>query len=139
MVAHTVGYNLSVTKEEHSVPRVVHFEIPADNPERAIEFYGSLFGWQFQKWDGPMPYWLIDTGPGVGINGGLLQKNAPDHPIVNTIDVENLDDMIQRVQAAGGTIVVPKMPVPSVGWLAYFKDLDGNIVGMMQSDPSAGQ
>jgi uncharacterized protein len=121
------------------MPRVVHFEIPADNPEMAITFYSDLFGWQFTKWDGPMPYWLIDTGEGPGINGGLLQKNGPDHPVVNTVDVADLDSMVPKVEATGGTIVVPKMPIPGVGWLAYFKDLDGNIVGMMQADSSAGQ
>ena len=53
--------------------RVVHFEIHAENPERALEFYGGLFGWKFTKWDGPMEYWLIGTGEGTGVNGGLLR------------------------------------------------------------------
>lgn len=120
------------------MPRVVHFEIPAENPERSIEFYSNLFGWRFQKWDGPMPYWLISTGEGPGIDGGMMQKNAPEHPVTNTVDVPSIDEYCAKAEAAGGTIVVPKMAVPGVGWLAYFKDLDGNIVGMMQNDPSAG-
>jgi predicted enzyme related to lactoylglutathione lyase len=60
------------------MPRPTHFEIPADNPERAIGFYGSVFGWQFQKWEGPMPYWLVTTGDsGTGINGGLHPWTGP--------------------------------------------------------------
>jgi len=60
------------------MPRVIHFEIHAGNPERAIKFYGEVLGWQFNKWDGPMPYWLVTTGPGglPGINGGLIQRRG---------------------------------------------------------------
>ncbi|MCX6619643.1 MAG: VOC family protein [Acidobacteria bacterium] len=120
--------------------RPVHFEIPAEDPEKAIQFYQTVFGWTIQKWDGPMPYWLITTGPSgaPGINGGLMKRHHPEQPCVNTIDVENLDESVQTVLAAGGQIALPKMPVPGVGWLAYCKDLDGHIFGMMQADPSAG-
>ncbi len=60
------------------MPRIVHFEIQAENPERAIQFYGSLFGWVFTKWEGPMPYWLIKTGESSqpGIDGGLLPRRG---------------------------------------------------------------
>ncbi len=122
------------------MPRVVHFEIPSDQPERAVRFYADVFGWQANKWDGPQEYWLLTTGKQgePGIDGGLLRKKAPDQPVVNTVDVPNVDDYTARVTKAGGTIVVPKMPIPGVGWLVYFKDLDGNIVGMMRSDATAG-
>jgi len=118
--------------------RPVHFEIPSSNPERAMAFYTAVFGWQFQKWDGPMPYWMITTGPNdqPGINGGLMPKQHPDQPCVNTMNVANLDETTKVIQANGGTNVVPKMPVPTVGWLAYFKDVDGHIFGCMQMDPS---
>jgi len=125
--------------------RVIHFEIQADNPDRAIAFYRGLFGWEFTKWDGPMPYWLIKTGPDnePGINGGLLpRRGAIDGQAVIayvcTVDVRSLDDYLQKAQAGGGTEVVPKMPIPGVGWLAYCKDTEGNLFGMMQSDPKAG-
>ena len=122
------------------MPRVVHFEIPSGQPERAARFYSDVFGWQANKWDGPQDYWLLRTGKQgePGIDGGLLRKKAPDQPVVNTVDVPNVDDYAARVTRAGGTIVVPKMPIPGVGWLVYFKDLDGNIVGMMQTDEKAG-
>jgi uncharacterized protein len=124
--------------------RVVHFEIHAGNPERAIEFYSQVFGWQFTKWDGPMPYWLILTGPDTerGINGGLLPRRGEVDgqaviAYVCTADVANIDESAQKATAAGGTVVVPKMPIPGVGWLLYCKDTEGNIFGMMQSDPKA--
>src|SRR5206468_9528940 len=80
--------------------RVVHFEIQAEKPERAIAFYTKLFGWKFPKWEGPMPYWLITTGENEpGINGGLLARNGPtpkDGQSVNayvcTVGVANLDE-----------------------------------------------
>ena len=121
------------------MPRPVHFEIPAENPQRAIDFYSKVFGWKFSKWDGPMDYWIINTGeePEPGINGGLMQRRDPHQPCVNTIGVANLDESIRAVVATSGEIAVPKMPVPGVGWLAYCKDTEGHIFGMMQSDPAA--
>jgi len=121
------------------MPRPIHFEIPAENPERAISFYQGVFGWTFQKWEGPMPYWLITTGPNTepGINGGLMPRRDPAQPCVNTIGVDNLDASLASVASHGGLCVVPKMPVPGVGWLAYCKDTEGHIFGMMQPDASA--
>jgi predicted enzyme related to lactoylglutathione lyase len=121
------------------LPRPIHFEIPAENPDRAIAFYKAVFGWTFQKWDGPMPYWLINTGPNEepGINGGLMPRQHPEQPCVNTVGVANLDASLATVTASGGQCVVPKMPIPGVGWLAYCKDTEGHIFGMMQSDPAA--
>ncbi len=126
------------------MPRVVHFEIHADDPQRAIHFYSDLFGWQFKKWDGPMPYWLITTGPdGPGINGGLMQRQHPlggnDGVIayVCTVDVDDLDRYFARGQKLGAAVALPKMPISGVGWLAYLRDTEGNIFGLMQADPSA--
>jgi predicted enzyme related to lactoylglutathione lyase len=127
------------------MPRVIHFEIQAENPERAVRFYGNLFGWQFKKWEGPMPYWLITTGEGgPGINGGLLKRNGPTpaegqsvNAYVCTVDVPVLDDYWKKALADGATVAVPKMAIPGVGWLAYIEDPEGNILGMMQNDPSA--
>jgi predicted enzyme related to lactoylglutathione lyase len=106
--------------------RVVHFEIHADNPERAVAFYQSLFGWEFKKWAGPMEYWLITTGKDSepGINGGLVKRMGPpptDGQAVNayvcTVNVNAIDDTIARIGAAGCPIVLPKMAIPaSAGW-----------------------
>src|SRR5215469_8339278 len=86
----------SKNEEEIAVPRPVHFEIPAENPERAMQFYTTLFGWKFQKWDGPMDYWMIFTGQTgePGIDGGLMPRRDPAQPCVNTIGVANLDQSL---------------------------------------------
>src|SRR5437667_4141686 len=104
--------------------RVVHFEIPADNNDRALKFYSAIFGWTFQKFPGPQEYWLITTGPNdqPGINGGLLPGPHPNAPVVNTVDVENLDKSLDTVAKHGGKTVVPRMAIPGVGYLAYCQD-----------------
>jgi len=124
--------------------RVVHFEIHATEPERAIEFYRGIFGWEFTAFAGPAEYWLIKTGPSEkpGIDGGLIRRRGEIDgqaviAYVCTIDVESLDDTLAAVIAQGGTLALPRMPIPGVGWLAYAKDTEGNIFGMMQSDPQA--
>jgi uncharacterized protein len=117
--------------------RPIHFEIPAEKPERAIQFYEKVFGWKFERWNGPMEYWTIRTGDSQpGINGGLMIRRDPAQPCVNTMDVVDLDAAVAAIEAAGGLCVVPKMPIPGVGWLAYFKDTEGHIFGAMQADAS---
>ena len=112
--------------------------------DRAVNFYKTLFGWTFQKWEGPMEYWLVTTGPNdqPGINGGLVQRQGEIDgqaviAYVCTVDVENLDASVQTAVDNGGQIALPKMPIPGMGWLAYCKDTEGNIFGMMQGDPNA--
>jgi predicted enzyme related to lactoylglutathione lyase len=120
--------------------RVVHFEIPADDPQRAIDFYEKVFGWRIEKWDGPMEYWLIMTGPEdqPGIDGGLAARQDPDTGVENTIDVADLDQALDKVKSQGGEILRPKQIVPGVGHMAYIKDTEGNVFGLMESDPDAG-
>ena len=119
--------------------RVVHFELAADDPERATEFYKNVFDWQIQKWEGPQDYWLVTTGAKdtPGIDGAIMRRDPGMPAVVNTIDVESLDDMIATVTANGGTVVAAKMTIPHVGYFAYCKDTEGNTFGMMQNDPSA--
>jgi len=126
------------------MPRPIHFEIHAENPERAITFYKNLLGWTFEKWDGPMPYWLVTTGPNEepGINGGLLPRQGQIDgqaviAYVCTMGVDNVDDLTNKAVAGGGQVVVPKMAIPGMGWLVYCKDTEGNIFGMMQPDAEA--
>ena len=125
------------------MPRPVHFEIHAGDPERAVAFYTSVFGWKFERW-GEAPYWVISTGEGNGIDGGLLPRqgpapeaSAPVHGFVNTIAVTDLDASLDAVTDAGGTLALPKNPVPGVGWLAYCNDTEGNVFGLLQPDESA--
>ena len=127
------------------MPRPIHFEIQAENTERAMKFYRDLLGWEFSQWGG-QPYWLVKTGDKgtPGIDGGLLPRRGPgpaDMQAVNafvcTVDVADCDAMAKKVAEAGGSVVVPKMPIPTVGWLAYAKDIEGNIFGFMQMDANA--
>jgi hypothetical protein len=126
--------------------RPIHFEIHAADPARAIGFYEKLFGWSFTKWEGPMPYWVVKTGEDgtPGINGGLMPRQGPPPPndcpviaYVCTVDVENLDEAVSKASGLGAATALPKMAIPGVGWLAYMKDTEGNIFGMMQNDPAA--
>lgn len=122
------------------MPRVIHFEIPADDPDRAVKFYSEVFGWKITKWTGPTDYWLVTTGEGnPGIDGGLLRRPHPGMSTVNTIDVASLDEACRTITEKGGKVVAPKMAIPGVGYLAYCNDPEGNMFGIMQADASATQ
>jgi predicted enzyme related to lactoylglutathione lyase len=118
------------------MPRVVHFELPAEDPERASTFYRNVFGWTIHKWDGPQEYWLVTTGAkeAPGIDGGLMRASAefPARTPINTIDVPAIDEYIAKVEAAGGKVIMPKTAIPGVGQFAYCADTEGVIFGMMQ-------
>ena len=118
--------------------RVIHFEIPASDPERASAFYKKVFGWKIEKWPGPTEYWLVTTGAEgtLGINGGLM-KNSNVKTTTNTIGVESVDGAIETIKKAGGKLVMPKTPIPTVGYFAYLEDTEGNLFGVMQSDKNA--
>jgi hypothetical protein len=116
------------------MPRVTHFEIHAQDAEKTKQFYEKVFGWVFNKWEGPMNYWMISTGEGPGIDGGMALKNEAQFQC-NTIDVDDMEKYIDLVKGNGGEILVPPMNVPGVGSLAYFKDPDGSIWGLMKNDP----
>lgn len=119
--------------------KVMHFEISAREPESLIRFYESVLGWKGMKWEGPMEYWMLETGPdsAPGIGGGLARRGEEPAATVNTIGVASLDETLERFVAKGGAITQPKGPIPGVGWLAYVRDPEGNAFGLMQSDPSA--
>jgi uncharacterized protein len=117
--------------------RVVHFEIPADDTARCITFYEKAFGWRFEKWDGPMPYWMIKTGEGDGIDGGMSARQHPAQPPTNVISVASVDDASKVILGAGGTVTAPKMGIPGIGWCAYFLDTEKNPFGIIRFDPSA--
>jgi hypothetical protein len=119
--------------------RVVHFEIPADNPDRAQTFYADVFGWKFTRWDGPMDYRLAKTGDDKdrGIDGAILPRQAPGASVVNTVSVPSLDASLKTVEKAGGKVILPRMTVPGVGYVAYASDTEGNPFGMLQPDANA--
>ena len=116
--------------------RVVHFEIPSDNPDRLKEFFTKTFDWSFQQF-GEDPYHFALTGDraGMGIDGAIMQRKDPRQPIVNTIGVDSIDNAITRIEANGGSIVVPKQKIGDMGYVAYFKDPDDNIHGVWETIP----
>jgi predicted enzyme related to lactoylglutathione lyase len=125
---------------------IVHFEIPVDEPQRAIAFYTELFGWEFRPWGEPEPtYWLIQTVPpdasGMpsrsGVNGGMMKKHHPQQPWANYISVEDVDTYAVKAVSLGGQIALPKTAVPGMGWFVYLKDTEGNIFGIWQTDSNA--
>ena len=119
--------------------RIVHFEMSAEDPERMAAFYSKVFGWTFQKWDGPMEYWMVMTGEGEpGINGGMMRREpGKTAQTVNTVGVESVDQTVDAISQAGGQVLQPKMPIPGVGYFAFVQDTEGNQFGLMQSDPAA--
>lgn len=126
---------------------VVHFEIPAENKERANTFYQSTFGWNLAPMQG-MDYTIAITTPSDeqtgmpstpgAINGALFPRTDDLRTPIITIDVEDLEGALSQVESAGGSVVQGKDAVPGMGYYAYFKDTEGNIMGLWQTDSSAG-
>ena len=113
--------------------KVVHFEIPADDVARAIAFYQNVFGWKIKQFPmpagGPEYYGVTTRAEGApGINGGLMKRNMPGQPFANYVDVKSIDDFVGRIQAAGGTLIMPKQEIgPGMGSFAVFQDTEGNM------------
>lgn len=118
--------------------RPVHFEIPADNPQAVMKFFTDVFGWKFQQFPGA-EYWLATTGDeqSPGINGAVMKRNAPEQPIVNSIEVESMDVIFDKIVRLGGQIAVSKTVIPGTGWYGFFKDPDGNIHGLWEKNANA--
>jgi len=120
--------------------RVYYFEMPVDDFNRAIKFYETIFGWKVMKEDRPSgPYYTVTTGESseLGINGSFFKKAEGWDTISNVINVKDIDTIIKRIKDLGGEIIFPKTVINGVGYLAYFRDTEGNTFGMMQSDPHA--
>lgn len=126
--------------------RVAHFEIQVEDPQRAMDFYKKVFGWDFQEWKGgDVEYWMVMTAPKdsteVGINGGLLRRPkecmapVPGQAVtayVCTIVVENIDETIKTLESLGAICAVPKMSLAGMAWQAYYIDTEKNIFGIHQ-------
>jgi predicted enzyme related to lactoylglutathione lyase len=119
---------------------VVHFEIPANDVEKMKKFYGDLFGWKIERFPGPSDYWMVQTVPvddkgmniRLGVNGGMMKRQNPDHKPVNYISVESVDEYSKKVVSLGGQIIVPKMEIPGMGWWALALDPEGNEFGLFE-------
>ena len=131
------------------MPRPVHFEIHASDPEASREFYSRVFGWTFDQWENN-PYWIVSTHPEhehtdephehePGIDGGLMpREDGPDGQRINawvtTVTVDDADACIQSIRDAGGSVAVPAQDLPGVGRFAYVLDPDGNMFGVLQPE-----
>lgn len=118
--------------------RVIHFDLMSEQPDKLAEFCTKAFGWTVKKWEGPMEYWLAGTGDRSkpGIDGGI-GRGKPVNQVVITLDSADLDGDVARAVAAGAEVAQPRGPIPGVGWYAGVRAPDGNIFGLMQSDPAA--
>lgn len=114
--------------------RIVHFEIPADQPEALTKFYGNLFGWTFQQFpNAGTEYWLCDTGSdGPGINGAVMQRQHPQQPWMNYVDIASIDEALEKATQLGAKVALPKTPIPNVGAFAAIMDPQGNICGLWE-------
>jgi predicted enzyme related to lactoylglutathione lyase len=119
--------------------RFTHFELATSDLEKTAAFYRAVFGWQIQKWDGPIDYWLVSTGDAntPGIDGGLMESSPGFTGTINTLEVEDIDACIAKILEHGGEIAMEKSVIPGVGYQAYFKDSTGILVGLHQADPNA--
>jgi len=118
--------------------RVVHFEIPASDPLRCMSFFKDVFGWRFQQMGGES-YWFAISGDEStpGINGAVMKEVGPGQPVINTIEVDDIDAMSQTIIEQGGKIVKPKRAVLTIGWIAFFSDPEGNMHCILQPDANA--
>lgn len=118
--------------------RVVHFEINADIPKRAVKFYEIVFGWKISTWGGPVDYWLVSTGDrkNPGIDGAIMKRGDKETTVI-FVDVPSVDEFLKKVVKAGGKGLTEKTPVPGVGYSAYCEDTEGNVFGLFQEDSSA--
>jgi len=119
---------------------IVHFDVPAEDIERAKKFYSVLFGWKFESFP-DMQYNLITTTnvdgtPGVG--GGMGKRMEPSQRMINYFGVSSIDAAMKQVKSLGGKVLTEKMAVPGMGFLASCKDTEGNMFGLWEENTQAG-
>jgi predicted enzyme related to lactoylglutathione lyase len=132
------------------MPTIVHFEMPADDVERAKKFYTDLFGWKIEKWPGTsskdsssssMEYWIVSTTDDKGnkapIGGGLMKRQGQHQQITNFIDVNSVDEYSSKIEKLGGKVVVTKMAVPGMGYFAVCHDTENNSFGIWETNEGA--
>ena len=117
------------------MPRVIHFEIPVDDPKRAVNFYSEVFGWKLERWE-PFDYWLASTGDGPGIDGALKIRESPEEGTTNTVEVPDLEESMSKVAEGGGEVLTEIMTVPGIGRFVRCRDPEGNVFGIMEMDES---
>jgi predicted enzyme related to lactoylglutathione lyase len=119
--------------------RPTHFEILAEDPEGARQFYTQVFGWGAEDWGGEGTYWMLSTGEDgtPGINGAIMGRHF-DQAVINTIEIESLEDTMEEVVHAGGKVVNEPNEIPGVGRHVYCQDPEGNMFGILQPAAEMG-
>jgi Predicted enzyme related to lactoylglutathione lyase len=129
---------MSTSKKTESAPRIVWFEVPADNAERARKFYTSLFGWKIKKFPAMTDYWHIDTGGSDDSpDGGMMKRMHPQQQITNYISVPSVDKGAAKVEKLGGEICKAKTAVPGMGYFVICKDTEGNTFALWEVNDDA--
>jgi predicted enzyme related to lactoylglutathione lyase len=125
------------------MPTVEYFQIPADDINRAREFYKKVFGWEMQKWNNSekpeQEYWMFQTqdekgNPGLG--GGLMKRQSPQHTVTNFITISSIEEYSSKIEQSGGKIIMPKTEIPNMGFFAVFLDSENNMLGIYQDKES---
>lgn len=119
---------------------IVHFEIPADDPEKIGKFYAELFDWKIEKSEGPTDYWLVGTREGEdqpGVDGGIFLKESPELAPVNYVGVDSVEEYVKKAESLGAQVVYPRSSVPQQGWFAQILDPEGNLFALWEADESA--
>jgi uncharacterized protein len=121
------------------MPRISYLDFSADDPDRAVNFYSKVFGWQINKWDGPKEYWEIKTGEPnePGIDGGLSKRERIGDWTTPFINVPSIDQYIDKIESNGGKIIQPKTPIPSIGYTLLVKDTESNTIGLFEENKQA--
>ena len=121
------------------MPKMIHFEINCDDTSRAKVFYEKVFNWKIEKSEIPMDYWMITAGSEEepGINGGLQKREEASDEVFSYIGVPSIDETVAKIEKNGGEILKQKSPIPGIGHYAFFKDSEGNRLGIFEDDESA--
>ena len=123
------------------MPIIQHFEMPADDVDRAQKFYKDVFGWKMHKWNNPenpeKDYWYFETkddNGNTGIGGGMMKRQSPEHTVTNYITVSAIDEYTSKLEQAGGKVIIPKTKIPDMGFYAVFLDSENNMFGLYESN-----
>lgn len=118
--------------------KVVHFEIPVDDPQRAAAFYREVLGWDVSRF-GDLAYWLVRAGEPdePGADGALVARGDLHETPILIVGVPDIDEALAGAERAGGAILQARQPIPGVGWSAYLRDSEGNTIGLFQADENA--
>ncbi|HEX7274432.1 MAG TPA: VOC family protein [Nitrososphaeraceae archaeon] len=121
------------------MPRISYLDFSADDIERAVNFYTKVFGWQINKWDGPLQYWEIKTGESneLGIDGGLSKRERIGQWITPFINVSSVDQYVDKIESGNGKIFQPKTAISKIGYTLLFKDTESNTIGLFEQNREA--